>query len=389
MKGRSTKDILLEHSSVKVELYVKYLSKYLSILKRAGFCDKIHLYDLMCGEGIYADNGKGSPILALETIKNHYYSNEKSCIAMNVWFNDYGASDVEKGKNKIERVQSACNPIFKPNNVLVSYTNLDFVSEIYPKLSPKIKGLKNEKLLLFLYPYAYKDITPNHIKNILCNSNVELLLFVPITPMYRFANKSLKNEEFRGGDSLSKMLEILLNGEDKFFNSERDFIQTLKEKYRTFLDDKFFVDTFTIQRDKSNTYALFFFTPHVKGFETMLKTKWEMDEKRGEGFKIGNANQISIFGDDVISFSQYPEKLRNHIKQGNGTITNSNLYTFGLRNRYLPSHSVEVLKGRQKNNPNLKVLENGKDARKSAFYIGYDYYKKKKEKEVNFTFLNK
>lgn len=380
-KERSTKNVLLEHSRVKVELYTKYLSKYLNILKRAGFVEKIHLYDLMCGEGLYEDKSKGSPIMALETIKDHYFSNNKSCLDIEVWFNDIGKSDVEKGKTKIERVASECAKIYTPNNVNVTYTEKDCVKDLFPVIEKRISNSKNEKFLLFLDPYGYKDVTPEKLSKILSNKSVELLLFVPITPMYRFANKSLKEGEFKGGESLKGILKTLLAGEDKTFKNELDFINTLKSKYRSYLGNNFFVDTFTMQRDKVNTYALFFFTPHYKGFETMLKTKWELDENNGTGFKIDtNSGQASLF--DEVIYSDYPELLKSFLKKDKRN--NKDIFIFGLLNGYLPSHTNKVLKEWQKSNPNFKVKEDGKDARKGSFYIGSDYYSGKIKRLVEF-----
>ena len=379
--GKSTKDILLEHSKAKVELYAKYLSKYLNIIKRAGYYNKIHLYDLMCGEGIYADNSKGSPIIALETIRNHYNFNNNSCLDMDIWFNDLGKSDVEKGRNKIDRVKEKCKNIFKPPNINIKYSNQDFITEILPVIEKNIKNPKKEKFLLFLDPYGYKDITPQRLNRILTNNAVELLLFVPITPMYRFANKSLKEEDFKGGESLKAILITLLNGEEKIFKNENDFIETLKEKYRSYLKHSFFVDTFTIERNKSNTYALFFFTPHHKGFETMLKTKWELDEKRGRGFKI-DTGQFELF--ENVEHFDYSDKLKSYIKNQN--VTNKDLYIFGLNNGFLPTHSIEILRDWQNRNKRFKVLENGNPVRKGAFYISSDYYSGKKKKLVSFIF---
>lgn len=387
MKKGSTKDVLLEHSIAKVELYVKYLATYLNILKRARFCKKIYLYDLMCGEGIYSDNSKGSPIMALETIKNHYYTNGQSCIDMDVMFNDNALSDVEKGVYKIDRVKKFSSKIFKPNNVKVEFTNSDFVSEIYSELKTKVQSLKtNERMLLFLDPHGYKDITPNHIKEILCNKSIELLFFMPITQMYRFANKSIKANinEFKGGEPLKNILETLFKDEKLLFNKESDFIDTLKNKYREFLNKDYFVDTFTLQRDKSNTYALFFFTPHYKGFETMLKAKWDMDELNGKGFKLKNKMQSLLFSDEV-EYSNYPTILENYIKTKKGNATNRDLYIFGLYNGYLPKHTTNILKEWQNSNKSFKVIDNNNEARNNSFYVTSDHYSGKKEKLVKFV----
>ena len=100
-KINDAKLIMLKHSKAKVELYSEYLSTYLLILSRVPFIKKIHLYDLMCGEGMYLDNSKGSPIVAMQKIKDHYFSNKNSCPNMQVWFNDKDKSEIELDKYTI------------------------------------------------------------------------------------------------------------------------------------------------------------------------------------------------------------------------------------------------------------------------------------------------
>lgn len=184
---------MLKHSKAKVDLYTNYLSVYLNILSRADFLDKIHIYDLMCGEGMYSDNSKGSPIVALEKIRDHYYKNNKTCPNLEVWFNDRDRSEIEKDKYKIERVKEYCSKIFTPPNVKIYYSYEDY-SDIYKKVLNKINSLKNEKLLLFIDPYGYKEIKPEHLKNFLHCGKTELILFLPIMYMYRFADKSLSED---------------------------------------------------------------------------------------------------------------------------------------------------------------------------------------------------
>ena len=81
-------------------------SLYLNILSRAGYLDKIHIYDLMCGEGIYSDGSKGSPIIALEKIKEHYCQNNNTCPNLDVWFNDKDKSEIELMIAEIKAVKS-------------------------------------------------------------------------------------------------------------------------------------------------------------------------------------------------------------------------------------------------------------------------------------------
>jgi three-Cys-motif partner protein len=96
MKRINPKTSLLEHSEAKVNLYGRYLSVYLNVLHRAQFVKRIFIFDLFCGEGIYKNEAKGSPIIALDCIRNHYDANQNSCPNMTVWFNDNGISDIEE-----------------------------------------------------------------------------------------------------------------------------------------------------------------------------------------------------------------------------------------------------------------------------------------------------
>ena len=91
MKKKDSKTNLLDHSEAKVKLLGNYLSIYLNVLSRSPI-NKIYLFDLFCGEGIYEDGGKGSPMIILETIKNHYFSNNKTCPKIEILFNDVGNS---------------------------------------------------------------------------------------------------------------------------------------------------------------------------------------------------------------------------------------------------------------------------------------------------------
>ena len=63
--AKDSQKIMLDHSKAKVELYGSYLAKYLNIISRDGYTKKIYVYDLFCGEGVYENNGKGSPVIVV------------------------------------------------------------------------------------------------------------------------------------------------------------------------------------------------------------------------------------------------------------------------------------------------------------------------------------
>jgi three-Cys-motif partner protein len=88
---KESQQTMMQHSEVKVRLLKLYLERYLNILSASRYIGDINVYDLFCGEGIYENNGKGSPIVILETIKNIYYAskaNGTSKDKFNCFFND-------------------------------------------------------------------------------------------------------------------------------------------------------------------------------------------------------------------------------------------------------------------------------------------------------------
>src|ERR1035437_7068532 len=95
---------IMQHSEIKIQLLKLYLESYLSILSKSRYVGDIQVYDLFCGEGIYEEKGKGSPIVILETIKNIYFANKAKGTQtdkFNCFFNDLENWKIEKLKTEI------------------------------------------------------------------------------------------------------------------------------------------------------------------------------------------------------------------------------------------------------------------------------------------------
>jgi three-Cys-motif partner protein len=375
MKRSNAKTDMLEHSEAKIELYANYLSTYLNILSRVPSVKGILLFDLLAGEGIYEDGSKGSALTALEVIRDHYFANNQSCPDMCVWFNDNGLSRIENGVYKIDRVRRFSANIFTPSNVSVEFFREDY-DEILPRALKKLRDSRNVKGLFFIDPYGYKEIDPDELKDILANRNAEVLLFLPASHMYRFAEKAL-HSPFPGSEPLERFLRKLFGSETPHFDSVYDFIRQLKEKLRQYIGDVF-VDTFTLVRDASNVYCLIFFANHIRGFEKMIEAKWNLDKQSGQGHTL----QKSPYLFSEIELSGYPTRLRKYIAEGTDLRTNRDLYRFGLENGFLPKHTNEVLR-KWKRQAALEVLSlDGKPVRGN--YISY-----RTDRIVGFRLKNK
>jgi len=330
---------LFEHSEAKVKLYSRYLSIYLNVLSRT-HVKNIHLFDLFCGEGIYEDGGKGSPLAALECIKNHYYGNGEHCPNLFLTFNDNEYSKIEPQKLKIDRVKENAEKIFKPDNVKIGYASIDY-SIIIEKVIDRTGKLKNdERALVFIDPCGYKEIKPIDIRRLLENGKTEVLLFLPIYFMSRFAVKA-KDEEYKGGESLRNFLGELFGSINNLpnYKNQNEFIFLIQEEFKKFLGLKY-VDSFKIERENNQWFSLYFFTNNPKGFLKMLESKWALDKKHGAGFKQGDGHMLDMF--DEISLTHYDKKVLEFLKQ-NSAATNEDLRNFGIENNFLPKHTKQVL----------------------------------------------
>lgn len=359
----NAKTNLLEHSEAKIKLYGRYLSVYLNILHRAGFVRKIFLFDLFCGEGIYENDVKGSPIIALDAIRNHHFANKQTCPNMTIWFNDIGKSEIEDGVYKVDRVEQITSGMFIPPNVEIQYYRKDY-RDIYRLAINEVKRTKDAKGLFFIDPFGYKVIKPDDLRQILEIGNTEIILWLPIAQMYRFAG-SVRKSEFPGSEPLRDFLMELFGQNIPIFNSPYDFINQLKNRFRSYLHDlKIFVNTFTLERDVKNIYCLFFFTSHIKGYEAMLGAKWDLDKEHGKGFTLKSAPMFF----SEIELSGYEKKVKDYLS-GSEYKTNSDIYLFGLENDFLPKHTKSVLDELKKKGSELEVISlDGESVR--GYYIG-------------------
>ncbi|MBI4731931.1 MAG: three-Cys-motif partner protein TcmP [Chloroflexi bacterium] len=365
MKKVNPQTSLLEHSEAKVRLYGRYLSVYLNILHRAQFVRRIFIFDLFCGEGVYENDVKGSPIIALDCIRNHYFANQNSCPNITIWFNDNGISEIEEGIFKTDRVERLSSQIFKPDNVEVKFYKENY-EDLYPSAINLVTQTRDSKGLFFLDPFGYKAIKPEDIRRMLESGKAEVFLWLPIAQMYRFADSALRSD-FPGSAPLKQFLNELFGKSIPNFQSPYDFIEQLRGRFRAYLKDlNVFVDTFILERDASTVYCLFFFTRNIRGYEKILEAKWSMDPSRGKGHSLEKT--ISLF--DETELSGYHQKLLAFLGSSDFR-TNEELYQFGLENGFLPKHTKGVLDSWKNRKVKFEVVAlDNKPVR--GYYIEYN-----------------
>lgn len=362
---KKSQKTMMEHSEVKIKLLETYLKKYLQILSLSPYTDDIYLYDLFSGEGIYENGGKGSPIIFLETIKNTYFINKgKNIGKFNCHFNDLDKNKIEKLKNIVEREKLHYSSIGELN-----FTTEDY-NDILKSVVNEVNQFKNEKAFVFIDPYGYKDIRIKDISQLLKSNKSEVLLFLPTQFMFRFEKKG----------SPVCLLEFIneIVPIDEWPKSETgiDFIEKLTEAFRNLLPN-YFIDSFIITRELNQFFCLFFFTSHIYGFDRMLESKWELDEQEGRGWQINSENNLFSLLEDKANTHKFESKLKDFLKVDR---TNGDIYKFTLKHGHLVTHANDILKKFQNEVGLIVNSKDGSRPRKSAFYIGWENYKKNPDK---------
>lgn len=371
---QNVKNTMQIHSKAKVDFYKTYLERYVAILCQSQYIRHIRIYDVFCGMGIYEDGGKGSPVVAYDTIKGIY---ETHHIANNtditLTINDISTERIAKVNEYIDS--------HKHSYCTVRPFNFD-ISRLLDKIVPEIDTTSNDtRNLVFIDPYGYKDIKKELLLSLMRNGYTEVILFLPISHMQRFTNAAIQDEE-----SISQY-EPLRNFVYSFFPDEnhpirqntvkaKDYIQYIADALK--FGNQYFVTSYYIERDKANYFALFFMSSNIFGFEKILETKWKLDEEHGGGFKLPESTG-NLFAEEfaIEAKNENASKLKGILEDAlKRPLTNNDVYELVVRNEFLPKHANEVLKEMQATNPKFKVVNiiTGEKARKNAFYLSYKQY---------------
>ena len=378
-KKSNVKNTLQIHSQAKVEFYEKYLTRYLRILYLAEHIKRVKIYDVFCGMGIYDDGGKGSPVVAFDTIKNLVFDAKfkRTNTQISLIVNDIEQHKIERVKKYIEsKNQNYCD---------VSYYNYD-IEQMFNIVQQEVSNTATDtRNLIFIDPYGYKNIKKEILYQLMINERTEIILFLPISHMRRFTQKAIQDEESAQYEPLRKFINSFFCSSHKMINEQlpvMEYIQYIAEALRY---EKFYTTSYYIERDAVNYFALFFMTSHILGFQKILEVKWQLDEEAGRGFKIP-PSQKGIFDD----FFSQETKNENVAKLESILLdflaepkTNRQIFGATLKHEFLPKHTNEIFERWQSNNPNFKVydIKTGKEARKRSFYIN------EKEDKVQFKIL--
>ncbi|MCB0543575.1 MAG: three-Cys-motif partner protein TcmP [Saprospiraceae bacterium] len=375
MSKQNVKNFVLPHSEAKLEMYHGYLEKYLNILVAFQGFNQINLFDVFCGSGIYDDGKAGSPILAFKAImQNREWckTHGKSPTTINLSIND-----VEKVK--VENIKAYLEFQPKPTNCNILYENLA-AQEYLAKVQRQVElQSKTSRSLIFIDPYGYKDIKADLLDALLNNERTEVILFLPVSFIYRFAGVAQGDEKISQYEHLREFISSFFPHDHPIRRNEVrspiEFIDNLKEALA--FKEKYHSASYFIQRDKGNYFALFFMTSNLLGLEKFLKTKWELDPVKGLGYKMPNKRGPGLF-DTQFEVEDRDERIQSFANELEKYMiekvrSDKEIYEFTLYKGFLPEHLTSIFKQWQ-NQDKLEtwISHNNTLARKGSFNINYN-----------------
>ena len=105
----------------------------------------------------------------------------------------------------------------------------------------------------------------------------------------------------------------------------------------------------------------------------MLQAKWQLDEKEGRGWSPTQTPSLFNSTESNPKTEQFKVQLIDFLMDQ--PRNNIELYLFTLKNRFLTTHTNQILNALQQNQKITVTMPDGKPARKRAFFINHKYYK--------------
>jgi three-Cys-motif partner protein len=247
-------------------------------------------------------------------------------------------------------------------------------SSVLNTVVPVTKKPKS-KTFVFIDPFSYKEIKMTDIQELLNSGQSEVLIWLPFNHIYRikYNSKTENINPFLNQIYTFEELQSIAATVEKVW----DFAEEVKQKLQSIVGDKYFVDSFNIKKDKTTLYCMFFFTPHIKGFQKMLEAKWKIDEQHGEGWHFLDSKiKHNLFNSPEIKSQFWVNKLKKYLEDflRQKDRTNSELFIHILRLGFLPKHAGSILKEWRKSGKISVYLADG-NTTKSGLYLNYKCYK--------------
>lgn len=320
-----------EDTNVKLELYREYLKKWFPVFLAAHnpFVQKVNLFDLFCGAGRDSQGTAGSPIIALEVLKDYKSLVKTTKVQINLFFNDINTKFLEQLNANINELE------YDKDNINIHFINKDF-ADLFPALLPKTNNAAN---LMFLDQFGIKYINKERFKTLIKLPVTDFMFFISSSTFKRFPDDP-------------NVIDIIgMNSEQIKDAPFYDIHRLVHQKYSDLIPENhsYGLAPFSIRKG-TNIYGLIFGSSHLLGLEKFLEICWNLDGITGEAnFDIQGDRSIkiqpSLFEEDnkQNKLSKFKDRLKSKILDG--TLSSDfEIFFYALNNGFIAKHVIPLIK---------------------------------------------
>lgn len=350
-----------EETILKLEIFRGYIRKWLPVFLSKKSFNKINIFDFFAGPGKDSNGKIGSPLIIIDELKKyleHFISPVATNVDIKLFFND-------ADKDKVDSLQKElCNE----NAFDIETTNLSFEQSFAAQRGRL--GSKSAVKLVILDQYGIKQITQDIFKQLIDSPSTDFMFFISSFHLRRF----ISTDEFK--NYFPDMLPEEIKGVPA-----TDVHRFVCQYYQKLVppNKEYYIAPFSIKKG-ANIYGIIFGSGILLGLKKFLEVCWNKDSVSGEAnYDIDDdivRQGETLFKELNVSKKKgfFRKQLVNYLQVFR---SNNDLYKFTLENGCLPSHTIEVLRGLQKNG---RLEADPPDTRKNSFYLNWKYYKNREVK---------
>lgn len=320
-----------EGTQHKLYLYKKYVQEWLPVFLNQKI-DRVQVFDFFAGRGRDNEGELGSPLIALEEIKNAIcaYRQPTPPPSVHLYLNEYKTSNYDD-------LMQHCESFPDKECATIHYANLDF-KDAFAQWMPLMQD-RHAASLVFFDQNGVKQITPKVFKTIVSIPRTDFLFFISSS----FANRFRDDPNIVGSIPFTK--------EDLAMMKGHNVHRVICNAYRRLLPDpeNYYLAPFSIKKG-GNVYGLIFGSGHPLGMEKFIKSAWKIDPVYGEAdYDIDDEDirpeRPSLFPDmdKPTKKKKFEDGFRHALLSGEFPTT-MEAYLYTIREGFPPDAARDILK---------------------------------------------
>lgn len=369
------KDAFDEGTKAKLELLKYYIRGWLPVFisDRKYTYPNIEIYDFFAGEGQDSIDTLGSPLIILDELKTYCAELVRKQIKLTLLFNDvdnskYQKLEISKNNFLIKCSQNNNYGLCDNNGALpkcpfkIKLENSDF-TVLFNFLNVKFRSNPNIPRFMFIDQYGIKQVTKNVFQDLIYLPKTDFLFFISSSYLKRFKE-------------LPEFKKYIAENNIDFSDTKPTHCHRVVFQYfkKMVTKEPYFLGQFSIKKGP-NVYGLIFGSNSHLGMRKFLDAAWKMDPFTGEAnhdidedpIRIG---QLSLDYDNsankVKKLYFYEQCLIDFLRVSKH---NKEVYVYSLEQGINIPNTNEILKRLEKEG---KLMIEGKDRQKGAFYLDYN-----------------